>query len=314
MKKMLFVYNPMAGKEQIKNKLSDIVQTFCQADFLVTVLATQKKYDARDIILEQGQQYDYVVCSGGDGTMNEVAGALMQLEHKPVCGYIPAGTVNDFASSLHIPKLMKRAAKLVTDGAVFSCDMGGFNDEYFTYVAGFGAFTEVSYQTPQEWKNALGKVAYFMEGIKHVAEIKPHHMRIEYEGRVVEDNFILGLVSNSVSVAGFKAYEKKNIKMDDGLFEGLFIRELKNPLEIQEVLNALMTKNLHAPEIFKFSSSQITIHSDDMVQWTLDGEDGGFCQDVVMTNYQQALPIICSPKAIDSISMLADSRKKKKQS
>lgn len=302
-KKMLFVYNPMAGKEQIKNKLSDIIQVFCEAGFLVTLMATQKREDAKNAVIEYGAEYDYVVCSGGDGTMNEVATGLMHLEDRPVCGYIPAGTVNDFASSLLIPKIMKRAAHVVTEGTLFHCDMGGFNDKFFTYVAGFGAFTEVSYQTPQELKNALGKTAYFVEGIKHLAEIKPHHMRIEYDGQVIEDDFVLGLVSNSVSVAGFKAYEKKDIKMDDGLFEGLFLRNLENLIEVQEALNALLTKNLDAPGMFKFSSRNIHIVSEDEVQWTLDGEDGGSCCEVVMQNYQQALPIVCSPKAIRNVSM-----------
>lgn len=301
-KKMLFVYNPMAGKEQIKNKLSDIIQVFCEADFLVTMMATKKKNDAKNAVIEYGADYDYVVCSGGDGTMNEVATGLMHLEDRPICGYIPAGTVNDFASSLKIPKIMRRAAALVTDGTVFHCDMGGFNDRFFTYVAGFGAFTEVSYQTPQEWKNALGKTAYFVEGLKHVSEIKPHHMRIEYDGQVMEDDFILGLVSNSISVAGYKAYEKKHIKMDDGLFEGLFIRSLNSLVDAQEALNALVTKNLDAPAIFKFSSKKIHIISDDEVQWTLDGEDGGNYREVMLQNYQQALPIICAGKAIRSIS------------
>ncbi len=306
-KKMLFVYNPMAGKEQIKNKLSDIIQVFCEANFLVTMMATEKQNDAKNAVIEYGKDFDYVVCSGGDGTMNEVATGMMHLEKKPICGYIPAGTVNDFASSLKIPKIMKRAAKLVTEGEVFRCDMGGFNDKFFTYVAGFGAFTEVSYQTPQEWKNMIGKSAYFIEGIKHLSEIKPHHMRIEYDGEVIEDTFVLGLISNSVSVAGFKAYQKKNIKMDDGLLEGLFIREMGSLAEVQEALNALMTKNLDAPAIFKFSSRNIHIISDDDVQWTLDGEDGGFCREALMHNFQQALPIICGPKAISRISMLGTS-------
>ena len=301
-KKMLFVYNPMSGKEQIKNKLSDILQIFCRADFLVTVVATQKKDDAKNIIIEQGEQYDYVVCSGGDGTINEVATGLMRLENRPICGYIPAGTVNDFASSLRIPKIMKKAASLITEGNVYYCDIGGFNDKFFTYVAGFGAFTGVSYQTPQEWKNAIGKSAYFVEALKHLAEIKPVHMKIEYDGKMIEDDFILGLVSNSVSVAGYRAYQKKNIKMDDGLFEGLFIRDLKNLVQMQEALNALITKNLHAPGIFRFTASKIHIISDDNVQWTLDGEDGGECREVMMQNYQQALPILCNRKPKENLA------------
>lgn len=301
-KKMLFVYNPMAGKEQIRNKLSDIVQIFCEAGFEVTIFATRGKEDATNIVLEKGEEYDYVVCSGGDGTMNEVATGLVQLEKRPICGYIPAGTVNDFASSLKIPKIMKNAAKLITQGSVFKCDLGQFNDRYFTYVSGFGAFTEVSYQTPQEWKNALGKAAYFVEALKHITEIKAHHMVIEYDGGKVEDDFMLGLVSNSVSVAGYKAYSKMNIMMDDGLFEALFIRNIRNPLELQGALNALMSKKFDSDRMLQFSSSKIKITCDDEIQWTLDGEDGGFCREVTMTNHQYALPIICDKRVSEGVS------------
>jgi len=301
-KKMLFIYNPMAGKEQIKNKLSDIIQVLCGGGFEVTIFATQGKGDATDIVIERGEEFDYVVCSGGDGTMNEVASGLMSLERRPICGYIPAGTVNDFASSLKIPKVMKKAAKLIVDGSVFQCDMGQFNDRYFTYVSGFGAFTEVSYQTPQEWKNTLGKAAYFIEALKHIPDIKTHHMKITYDGNTIEDNFILGLVSNSVSVAGYKAYSKMAIMMDDGLFEALFIKEIRNPLELQATLNALMSKKFDTERIFRFSSSEITIASDDDVQWTLDGEDGGVCREVTMKNHQYALPILCDKQVSKNVS------------
>ncbi len=302
-KKMLFVYNPMAGKEQIRNKLSEIIQIFCKAGYQITIFATQSTGDAVKIVSKHGMDYDYVVCSGGDGTMNEAAAGLMQLEKCPVCGYIPAGTVNDFASSLKIPKIMTDAAVLITRGSIFQCDMGKFNDRYFTYVAGFGAFTEVSYQTPQEWKNALGKAAYFVEALKHIADIKPHRMAIRCDdGTLYEDTFILGLVSNSVSVAGYKAYSKKNIKMDDGKFEAIFIRNPKNPIEIQQVINALLSKQLDAEQILYLSSSTISISSDDEVQWTLDGEDGGIYCNVEIENLKQALPIICDESAYSEVS------------
>ncbi len=301
-KRMLFVYNPMAGKEQIHNKLSDIIQIFCKADFEVTIFSTSGKGDAEEIVAKKGNNYDYVVCSGGDGTMNEVAAGLMQLENRPVCGYIPAGTVNDFASSLKIPKIMKRAAQLVVDGSIFECDMGKFNNKYFTYVAGFGAFTEVSYQTPQEWKNALGKMAYFGEALKHITDIKPHHMTIKCDDGMYEDDFVLGLVSNSVSVAGYKAYSKKNIKMDDGKFEAIFIRNPRNPIELQQVLNALLSKELDAEQILYFCSKNINIISEDEVSWTLDGEDGGICSKVEMENINKALSIVCDSSAYEAVS------------
>lgn len=313
MKKLLFIYNPMAGKEQIKNKLSDIVQILCKGGFEITIFATQGKEDATNIVIERGEEFDYVVCSGGDGTMNEVASGLMHLEKKPICGYIPAGTVNDFASSLKIPKIMKKAAQLITQGSVFKCDMGQFNNQYFTYVAGFGAFTEVSYQTPQEWKNALGKAAYFIEALKHIAEIKPHHMKITYDGGVVEDDFILGLVSNSVSVAGYKAYSKMRIMMDDGLFEALFIKNIRNPLELQATLNGLMSKKFDSERMLQFSSSEITIECSDDIQWTLDGEDGGIYNKVVMKNHQYALPILCDKRVSQGVSQKYQEKLAKKE-
>lgn len=302
MKKMLFVYNPMAGKEQIKDKLSDIIQEFCKADFEVTVFATRGPEDATRLVVEKGMEYDYIACSGGDGTMNEMVTGLMQLSEAPVCGYIPAGTVNDFATTLKIPKIMKKAARLITTGEVFHCDIGQFNDRYFTYVAGFGAFTEVSYQTPQDLKNMLGKTAYFVEALKHVAEIKAHRMKIEYDGGVIEDEFLLGLISNSESVAGYKAYANRDIKMDDGLFEALFIRKLKNPIELQLVINALLTKKLDCDQIVSISSNHFHIVSDDDIRWTLDGEDGGALDEVDMVNHKRALPIICDKRALRRIS------------
>ena len=160
----------------------------------------------------------------------------------------------------------------------------------------------MSYQTPQEWKNALGKMAYFVEALKHIADIRPHHMKITSEQDCYEDDFILGLVSNSVSVAGYKAYSKKNIKMDDGKFECIFIRNPKNPIELQLVLNALISKNLDAEQICYISSSYINIQSDDDIQWTLDGEDGGLWQNVEMQNIKQALPIICDKRAYSAVS------------
>ena len=302
MKKMLFVYNPMAGKEQISTHLSNIVQVFCKASFEVTIFATAGPKDATRIVEERGTEYDYIVCSGGDGTMNEVATGLMSLEQKPVCGYIPAGTVNDFASSLSIPKVMEEAASLVVNGEVFHCDLGQFNEKYFMYVAAFGAFTEVSYQTPQELKNALGKTAYFVEALKHIAEIKVHHMKIIYDQGVIEDDFLLGLISNSESVAGFKAYQNRDIKMDDGLLEALFIRKIKNPVELQLVINSLLTKNLDSEQLLTISSSHFHIVSDDNIQWTLDGEDGGYFDEVDLQCHKRVLPIICEPAAVADIS------------
>lgn len=302
-KKMLFIYNPLAGKEQIRDYLSDIIQTFCKADFEISIVATRGPGEATELVAEKGERYDYVVCSGGDGTMNEVAAGVMQLQYRPVVGYIPAGTVNDFASTLRIPKDMTEAAKLIVRGDLFSCDLGRFNNRYFTYVAGFGAFTEVSYQTPQDMKNALGKSAYFIEALKHVSDIKPHHMKIEYDDGAIEDEFLLGLVSNTESISGYKAYSRKEIKMDDGLFEALFIRNIQSPLELQMIINALLTKKLDAEQMCLIRTKHLHIVSDDEVQWTLDGEDGGWFDEIMIENIYHAMQIVCD---LSEVQMVAE--------
>lgn len=301
-KKMLFIYNPLAGKEQIRDYLSDIIQTFCKADFEVTILATRGPGEATEVVADSGDGYHYVVCSGGDGTMNEVAAGIMQLKHRPIVGYIPAGTVNDFASTLRIPKDMTEAAKLIVKGDLFSCDLGKFNDRYFTYVAGFGAFTEVSYQTSQDLKNALGKTAYFLEALKHVADIKPHRMKIEYDGGAIEDEFLLGLVSNTESISGYKAYSLQEIKMDDGLFEALFIRNIQNPLEIQTIINALLTKKLDAGQMCLIRTKHLHIVSEDEVQWTLDGEEGGWFDEIMIENVYHAMQIVCDFSEVQTVA------------
>ena len=296
-KKMLFIYNPMAGKEQIKNKLSEIIQIFCKEGFEVTIFATRGREDATKIIEKKGERYDYIVCSGGDGTMNEVATGIMKLEKRPICGYIPAGTVNDFASSLKIPRVMKNAASLIADGDVFNCDMGKFNDRYFTYVAGFGAFTEVSYQTPQEWKNALGKAAYFIEALKHIADIKPHHMKIEYDGGVIEDEFILGLISNSVSVAGYKYYEKKNIKMavaSSTRYERV-LSNLKS-IKVDHYFDAIIggdqiQHGKPAPDIFLKAVELLGVSKEDAL--VLEDSKNG-----ILAAHAGNIPVICIPDLI----------------
>ncbi len=301
-KKMLFVYNPMAGKEQIREYLSDIIQIFCRANFEITIVATQGAGEVTKLVTKKGAKYDYIVCSGGDGTMNEMAAGLMHLEKRPICGYIPAGTVNDFASSLRIPKVMTEAAELITRGDIFECDLGRFNDRYFTYVAGFGAFTEVSYQTPQDLKNTFGKTAYFVEALRHVSEIKTQHMKIEYDDGAIEDEFLLGLVSNSESVSGYRAYSQQDIKMDDGLFEALFIRNVKNLIELQQVINALLTKKLDAEQMCLIRTRRLHIVSDGDVQWTLDGEDGGLLDEVTIENEYHAMQILCDFQEIQMVA------------
>lgn len=289
---MLFIYNPHAGKSAIRNKLSDIVEIFVSAGYEVTIYSTKEKKDATNIVTKRGNDFDYVVCSGGDGTLNEVTDGLMLLKDRPPCGYIPAGTTNDFATSLRISKNMTKAAQIAVTGELFPYDIGSLNEEYFTYIAGFGAFTEISYETPQATKNVLGKVAYFLEGVMRLPNLKSYKMVVEYDGVTIEDEFIYGMITNSNSIGGFKGLNGRNVRLNDGLFEVALIKMPKNVIELQTIINALLTRELNNQYMYSFLTSHIHFHCEEHVQWTLDGEYGGSIKDALIVNHKQAISYV----------------------
>ena len=210
-KKLLFIYNPRSGKAQIKYKLNDILETFVRAGYEVTVYPTLKTGDAGELVKNRDQDYELIVCSGGDGTLDEVVTGMMQSGRRTPIGYIPAGSTNDFAGSLGLPKSMLRAAQVAIEGKDFPCDVGSFNDDIFVYIAAFGIFTDVSYETDQEMKNILGHMAYILEGMKRLPSVRSYPMKVSYKGCTIVDDFIFGMVTNSRSVGGFKDITGKNV-------------------------------------------------------------------------------------------------------
>ncbi len=289
-KNLLFIYNPRAGKGTMKNKLSDVVETFMQADFKVTIYATQRENEAEEIVENEGFMYDRIVCSGGDGTLHEVTQGLMRMDKdkRPVCGYIPTGTVNDFARGISLPMNIGQAAKVAAEDIVSPVDIGLFNGKCFTYVAAFGAFTSVAYETSQSVKNVFGKMAYLMEGIGQVANIPSYNVKITIDKKVIEDEFILGMISNAKTIGGFGFFKKTKVSLNDGIFEAIFVKRPKNPAEFSSVLNSLVTLTPNE-QILGFYGKKFVIESDSEISFTLDGEDGG--------NYKKSV-IECSHHAI----------------
>ena len=296
-KSLLFLVNPKAGKAEIRNNLLDIIDTFVKQGWNVMVRTTQYSGELRDIIAQEGCHYDMVVCSGGDGTLNEAVSGLLRTECRPRLGYIPAGTTNDFAVSLGIPRNAQQAAETIVSGQPFSCDVGAFNDRHFVYVAAFGAFTEVSYSTPQQFKNALGRAAYILEGIKHLAEIKTYQLIVEHSGGKISGEFIYGMVSNSISVGGFKMNVGANVSMDDGLLEVLLVKKPRNPLELQGAIAALLLNDLDNPCLYAFHTSEVRIFSAEEISWTLDGEFGGNLRNVHIHVVPKAYDIMVPAEA-----------------
>ncbi len=278
MSKMLFVFNPNSGKGRIKNNLMEIIQTFSNGGYEVTVYPTKANMDGHKYIVDNVDKYDIVVCSGGDGTLNETVGAMLKIPEKqrPI-GYIPSGTTNDFAASLGISKDMVKAAGHIVDGKSFMCDIGIVNhDRHFCYVAAFGAFTEVSYLTPQYLKNMLGHQAYVLEAAKSLAALKPYYVRLVADGHKAEGEFVYGMVSNTESVGGVKGLAGASVDLQDGLFEVTLVRKISSPMEFQQLVTAFLTQNYdNSGSVFSIKAKHIEIECAEGLNWTLDGEFGG---------------------------------------
>lgn len=288
-KRALFVYNPRAGKAMIRSKLSDILELLEQGGYETMVRPTTKRGDACTYVQECAPETELVVCSGGDGTLDEVVTGILAGGKKIPIGYIPAGSTNDFGISLRLPKNMIRAAEIVVTGRDFPCDVGAFNDDVFVYIAAFGLFTEVSYETDQDIKNVLGHMAYLLEGVKRLSAIRSYPLKVTYEDQVIEDEFIFGMITNSVSVGGFKQITGKNVELDDGVFEVTLIRMPKNPMELNAVMAALLNRDINADCMLYFRTQQVSIESREPIAWTLDGEYGGSHEKALIRNCHKAI-------------------------
>ena len=290
MKKLLFIFNPSSGKARIRNQLFDIIQFYTENGYTVSVYPTQKPGDGYAYVKELMNEYDLVVCSGGDGTLNEIISGCLDSGQVTKLGYIPSGSTNDFARSIGIPSELAEALEVTCAGNAKSIDIGRFGDKYFIYVAGFGAFTKISYSTPQKVKNTLGYLAYVLEGIKELSELRNYHVIMEFDSGKLEGDFIMGFVIISFSIAGFKNPISYLTELNDGLFEILLIKSPSNIIELQEIIASLLSENVESKHIVCVRTSKINIVSDPM-DWTLDGEFGGRYDTVNISNIRQAMQI-----------------------
>ncbi len=296
MNKLLFIYNPFAGKSRIRVNLSSILEKFSAAGYEITVFPTRQEHDALRITTENAGNYDLVVCSGGDGTLDEVVGGVLRCGKRVPIGYLPAGSTNDFAISLKLPRNIIKAADTVLDGEIFPCDIGRFCDDTFAYIAAFGMFTEVSYETPQTIKNAIGHAAYLLEGIKSIPDLRTYHITVECNGEKVEGNFLFGMITNATSVGGIRNLTGKYVELNDGLFEVTLLRMPRNPLELNAVITNVIGGARDAECVYYAKTEKVVIHSDEEIAWTLDGEFGGKRKDVTIENLPHAVDIIIPKK------------------
>lgn len=297
MKKLFLVMNPCSGKKRANKVLAEIIDVFNRADYEVTAYMTAARGDATRVAAERAADFDRIVCVGGDGTLNEVIAGLHKVGQQTPIGYIPAGSTNDFANSLGLPKDLLDAARLAATGEPRKLDIGSFNGRCFSYVASFGAFTRTSYSTPQGLKNALGHVAYLLAGAKELTSIRSTHMRfVLADGTALEDDYIFGAISNSTSVAGLLTLSSDLVDLNDGLFELLLIRKPRSLLELSDCVLALTTQEYHTPMLTMVSTGRVEIDCPAELDWTLDGEYAAGQAHCVVENLHDAIRVVVRPK------------------
>ena len=279
MKKLLFTYNPNSGKGAVKQALSDILTTFTANGYDVTVHPTLFPGDSLEFISQRGREFDLIVSSGGDGMLHELVYGVCAGHIDRPCGYIPSGTVNDFASSLNIPKDIRKAAKMIMEENFIPVDIGRFNGGYFAYISAFGWFTDVSYVTSQKTKNRLGSLAYILTGIrsfepKYLRE-NSGRVRVTWDHGVIEDEFIYCMAGNTHSVGGLKNIVPDGASLTDGKLDCLFVRVPRNLADIDAINRFVMTHDCDTDMIISFKSSSLSVSCEKPFRWTLDGENGG---------------------------------------
>ena len=273
-RRLLLILNPCAGVKRANRLLPEIIRTFNDRGFACAVYVTACQGDATAYIRDHAAGYERIVCIGGDGTLHETIEGLVQADLRLPIGYIPAGTTNDYASSLSLSTDLLRAAEDAADGVAYEFDLGAFNGDKFIYTASCGAFARASYNTSQAAKNVLGHLAYLLEGIRDLPSVRPIHARVEADGRVLEDDYLFCSITNSISIAGILKLDRDLVNLNDGRFEVMLVRNPLSPAEFTQILSALNTQSLPCEMVEFFSAERLRIETGEDVEWTLDGERG----------------------------------------
>ncbi|MCL1789328.1 MAG: diacylglycerol kinase family lipid kinase [Oscillospiraceae bacterium] len=288
-KKLLLIINPNAGKMKANSTLLELVSAFSSKKYEVTVYPTEKKSDAEKKVVKCGKDYDLIVCYGGDGTLSEIVNGIARIDEPPIFSFVPSGTANDFAATVAMPSDISLAVKKIVGGKNHPLDIGKFchknqSCKYFVYVAAFGLFTSVSYTVPQDIKKAFGHLSYVAEGIKQVIDVPSYKMTVEWGDKVIKDEFVVGLVTNTTSVAGMFKLDKSKVKLDDGEFEILLVRNPGNPILLSKIIVDLSAQKFDPNYVIFERVSKVKFRCDESVAWCLDGENGGIHKNITIEN------------------------------
>lgn len=293
-KKVLVLINPNSGKKNSKESVLDALNVFSANNYQMEIYLSQKPMDVTCYIEENGERFDVVAVFGGDGTLNEATNGLMKLKHKPVISYFPTGTINDFGTNFGLTNDMKQCANIACVGHIESFDVGKMNSRYFNYVAGFGAFCNVSYETKQELKKQIGNLAYIIKALHEIPNLHPYHVKMNLDGKVFEKDLMFGLIINGNRVAGFEMVEQADNTFKDGLFDIILVEHTPNLLELYNYPLGVLHPELNMKYVERYQAKSIIIESQEKLAWTLDGEEGEETLVARVENISQALQIYAS--------------------
>lgn len=274
--KFRILVNPNAGRQVVLRELHSIYRAFAgeeNKNEVVMELTVNSAHAAEALDRAIRAKPDTLVCCGGDGTLSATVDRLLRSGEEVKLGYIPAGSTNDFANFLGLPKEPAEAADLIVDGEAKPIDAGRFGERHFIYVASFGAFTQTSYATTQNLKNSLGHLAYIIEGIKELPQLKSYAVRAETaEGGVYEGEYLFGALSNSTSLGGIIKMSAEKVDPADGLFELALVKKPKSLYELNRILLALMGGQVDEELITFVHTAGAAFTCAEPMPWSLDGE------------------------------------------
>jgi len=290
---VLLIVNPVSGRQKSRLLVYKIVDFLSRNGCKTTIFSTIRRGNATELVREYAASHDKIICCGGDGTLNEVFSGLAAMDISIPVGYIPTGTTNDMANALGLASNTKNAIRLTMHGKVRTLDLGTFNDDkYFSYVASFGAFSKVAYETPQWLKNRLGRASYFFYGISEIADICSHRVRIVADGREIDGDFVYGSVSNSTIIGGLVKLPEDSISLDDGKFEVMLIKTPKDPLDLHSIVQGLVNQDYDDDALMFLTASQVKFTFEGAVPWTVDGEYAGENSNVIIGNLHRKASIL----------------------
>lgn len=294
MKKLLLIINPAAGHGGYKQNFAEAMQLLSMGGYAVTLYYTNARGDATQLAREHAREYDTVACIGGDGTLSEVIAGLMTMKNPPPLGYLPMGTANDVATTLDLPKNnCYAAAKRMLEGLPHPYDVGGFGDDrYFAYIAAFGAFTEVSYATPQEQKKRLGHLAYVLQGAAALPKIEAYNTKVEFDDGVINAKLIYGSMSNSTSVAGIVRLKEDMVSLGDGISELVLVKAPDKVTDLGNIAESILSQRFDSDKLIILHTKHAKFTFEQPVAWTTDGEEGGLYQEIELKNYPRPVNII----------------------